>query len=141
MKIIALFCLTLILVGCAATLHDVQQSPPMLTITSDLPAKTLANKIAYESAQESIKSRMFPDWNPAQVIELDKGVQKILVTFTSRGNILLIPYAPQTVAELTIIPTESGGSRLEYRGVNWTSQEKFVAMIQHCAAPQKSPEK
>lgn len=140
MKNTVLFCLALVLVGCAATLHDVQQSPPMLTITSDLPAKTLANKIAYESAQESLKSRMFPDWDPAKIIELGNGVHKAIVTVTYRGNILLIPF-PVAIAEMTITPTESGGSFLEYRGVPWTSQEKFVVMLKHCASPQNSPGK
>jgi len=138
---LSFLCLVLILVGCAPTLKEAKQSPPTFTISSDLPAKTLANKIAYESIQESINSRMFPDWNPAQVIELENGVQKILVTFTSRGNIFLIPYPPLPVADITITPKESGGSLLEYRGIRWASQEKFLAMIQQCAAPQNSPGK
>jgi hypothetical protein len=129
------------LAGCAATLHDVQQSPPMLTISSDLSAKTVANKIAYKTAQESLTSRMFPDWNPAQVIELENGNFKILVTFTSRGNILLMPYPPLAVAEMTIIPADRGGSLIEYRGVQWTSQDKFLAMVKQCASPQNNPGK
>lgn len=140
MRAVVLYCLVLVLAGCAATLHDVQQSPPILTISSDLPAKTLANKITYESAQESLKSRMFPDWDPAKAIELENDIHKILVTVTYRGNILLIPF-PVAVAELTIIPTESRGSFIEYRGVHWTSQEKFWDLVKHCAAPQNSPEK
>jgi hypothetical protein len=129
------------MLGCGTTLKEAQQSPPTFTISSDLPAKTFANKIVYESTKESINSPMFPDWNPAQLIEMENGVQKVLLTFTSRGNILLIPYPPLPVADITITPKESGGSFLEYRGVRWVSQEKFLAMIQQCASPQNSPGK
>ena len=140
MRTAAILCLFLVLAGCAPTLHEMQQSPPSLTISSGNDSKTLANKLAYELTQESLKSRMFPDWDPARAVELDNGVQKIMVTFTSRGNILLIPYAPQAVAEITITPADNGGSRLEYRGLNWSSSDKLLAVIQSCASPKTAPE-
>ncbi len=140
MKSLCLSLTFLCLIGCAQSLKEVRQSPPSLVLSSDLQPDKLANRIVYESTQESLNSRFFPDWDPIKATEID-GVENLLVTVTSRNNILLIPYPPQAVAEMIIRPKESG-SVLEYRGIsNWKEEEKFLAMVKHCAAPQNSPEK
>ena len=133
MKPFCLLLAVLLLIGCAATLHDARQGPPLFTLSSDLSAKELANKIAYESTQESINSKLFPSWNPAQIFEFED-TYKLLITFTSRGNILLIPYPPIPVAELIIVPAKSG-CYVEYRAINWTDKNTFWDLVKKCASP------
>lgn len=135
MRAFVLCYLVLVLAGCAATLHDVQQSPPILTISSDLSAKTLANKIAYASTQESLNSRVFRDWDSPKIAEIDNGIWKLLITYTLVNPIFMISYPPIPVAEITISPERSGGSLLEYRGINWTKTDKFIELVKHCATP------
>jgi len=127
--LLLLFCL---LMGCAPTLQDIQQSIPEHSLTSDIPPKTLADKIAYQATQEGMKTRLFRDWDQVKPIEIN-GVQKLLITVTSRGNILLIPYPPQPVAELTISP-QSNGSKVEYQvAERWADKERFWEIVKNCA--------
>lgn len=140
MKLISITTCFLLLLGCAQTLKEIQQAPPSFVTSSQLPPEILANRIIYESTQESLKSRFFPDWDPIKAIEIN-GVEKLLVTVTRRGNILLIPYPPQAVAEILIKP-EGIGSVLEYRGIsNWKEEPKFLSMIKQCASSQNNPGK
>lgn len=139
MKIFCLLLAFILLTGCAATLNDVQTGLPTYVLTSELSAKDLANKIMYEASKETKKSRFFPSWNPLIATE-SNGVYNLLVTFTSRGNILLIPYPPQAVAELSIIPQNPNGSKVEFWSINWVDKDRFWTLVKQCASPKTAPE-
>jgi hypothetical protein len=141
MKIISIFCLFLLIMGCTPTLKEIQCSVPKYSLTSDIPPKALANKISYQATIESMNSRFFPNWDPVKATEID-GIQKIIITVTSRNNILLIPYSPQPIAEITIFPNKSGGSKIEYKVANrWVDKDNFWNIIKQCASNDPYPQK
>jgi len=100
----SLLCLILLLARCA-NLSNILQDTPVNSLTSDKAAKPFADCIAYASQESSLDSwNRF--WDPARVTEID-GTYKVLVTLT--GGLFIITSLP--VAELTILPTDSGGSK------------------------------
>jgi len=126
-----LLLLLLALVGCQ-TFKDIQHQPPGYSLNSEIAPQPLANKFASEAAQESIDAKFFPRWNPPHIVELN-GTYKMLISFTRRHHLLLIAYPPETVAELSISPESSGGSRIEYRAINWSGKEPLWALVKKCA--------
>lgn len=134
MRITFIFCLALILAGCAS-LSDIRQSEPTYVLRSETPPGKLANCIAYESQSEMDSWNRF--WDPAKITEHD-GTYKILVTLS---NSLSIPFS-KPMAELTIAPGDAGGATIEYRTFSvWGGKEKFWDLVKHCASPQNSPGK
>jgi len=129
----SLLLVVLLLAGCA-NLGTIRQSDPVNTLVSDRSPKELANAIAYKS-QGSLDS-WNRGWDPAQVTEIS-GTYRLLITLTP--NIYGLSAAPKPMAEITITPTASGGSRLEYRAFShWFAKDRFWDLIQHCASPQKA---
>jgi hypothetical protein len=106
-----LLCLILIIEGCAVPLSTIRQAEPHYTLTSEGPPKKIANCIAYES-QKGIE-RSGCAWDSAKLTEID-GIYKILVTLT--GGFLITNTG--IVAEITVKPSQSGGSIIEYRPGN-----------------------
>jgi hypothetical protein len=141
MKILSLLCLVLLTSNCAVNLKDIRHGSPNFTLSSELSAKTLANRIVYESTQETINNKIFRDWDPAKLVETEDGSQKLLITFTGVHPLFMISYPPIAVAEIKITPKTSGGSMLEYWGIDWSKKDKFIDLIQKCASSQNAPGK
>lgn len=134
MKTFCLLLAALLIFGCAATLLDLRQSPPRFTLVSEQSPKNLANSIAYES--QLGLDYWGCSWNPAQVTELN-GTFIILVTLSS--GLFAMTTAP--IAEITIKPSNNGGSYLEYRSasIRGPCKDKFWhSVVIKCAGHEQT---
>lgn len=130
MRIAVLFCLALILSGCA-TVADIRAKEPIQILESIKAPEALADCVLFKAPSEVGSMLTIPHYDFSK-IEYPKGQYQILVR--AGANV--------PVGEAAFKSNGQGGSIIELRS-RWNFWDKiaFWACIKHCASPQNSPEK
>lgn len=114
MRTIALFCLGLILTGCA-TVADIRAKEPYQTIESEKSPKEIANCVLHRAP-------------------LEVGTYIYTLSENPPGTFNIFIASPAPVGDAIFKPKNNGGSFIELRTQwNFWGQNDFWNCIQHCA--------
>jgi hypothetical protein len=126
MKIISIFCLLLLLFGCA-TVSDIKSMPPDLIMESNLSPKEIAICVSHK-APEEVSNPAVPYYN-FSLTEDQKG-----------GYYLLASIPAQPMGEVAFLPHNNGGTLIQFRyRWNFWGHDALWSCINKCACPKTPP--